>query len=90
MALTIFYFFFFFFYNILFLFLKGLFKTSGGTHTLMWYACMVYAKSRKSLGKLEDDQKRRKGFHKQVGIKSMQASGIMRREGYYRLGGFLR
>ena len=56
----------------------------------MWYACMVYAKSRKSLGKLEDDQKRRKGFHKQVGIKSMQASGIMRREGYYRLGGFLR
>ena len=74
-------------YGILFLFLNGLFRTSGGyLHSDV--VCMAHAKSRKSLEKLKDGWKNEKELHQQVSIKSRETSGILTREGYCGLGGF--
>lgn len=62
-------------YNILFLFLKGLFRTSGGTHTLMWYAWSML-KAEKVWGSWRMVRREESSFTSRLVLKACRLQGL--------------
>ena len=62
-------------YNILSLFLKGLFRTSKGTHTLMWYAWSIL-KSEKVWGSWRMVRREERSFTSRLVLKACRLQGL--------------